>query len=177
LRLKTPVPCPGEMGCWRLPEAVREKVGAQLDADEVMVFRKAEAERLPRPFPPTWAPTLRREEVRWNRDMLPERGAAAAARKGAPESGNATAPAGAPAVTLSRFFRPKAKPGEAPPEAPDVAKAAEAAAPARSARALDAPSFDPGAMDVIDVMDIIDLDDDPEIELISSETKVRDFDE
>ena len=32
-------------------------------------------------------------------------------------------------------------------------------------------------MDVIDVMDIIDLDDDPEIELISSETKVRDFDE
>ncbi|CAE7564279.1 abfD [Symbiodinium sp. KB8] len=117
---------------WRLLEAVREKVVAQLDADEVMVFRKAEAERLPRPFPPTWAPTLRREE---------------------------------------------AKPGEAPAEVPDVAKAAEAAAPARSASTLDAPSFDPGAMDVIDVMDIIDLDDDPEIELISSETKVRDFDE
>ncbi|CAE7319717.1 abfD [Symbiodinium sp. CCMP2592] len=174
LRLKTPVPCPGEMGCWRLPEAVREKVVAQLDAEDVMIFRKAEAERLPRPFPPTWAPALRREEVRWNRDMLPERGAAAALRKKTPESGkNAApgAPAGVPAVTLSRFFRPKAKPGEAPaPEAPEVAEAA------RSASAPDAPSFDPGARDVIDVMDVIDSDDDPEIELISSETKARDFD-
>eukprot|EP00439_Symbiodinium_sp_Y106_P022864 s1523_g2.t2 len=56
-----------EMG--RLPEAVREKVVAQLDAEEVMIFRKAEAERLPRPFPPTWAPSLRREEVRWNRAL------------------------------------------------------------------------------------------------------------
>ena len=33
-----------------------------------------------------------------------------------------------------------------------------------------------GAMDVIEVMDVIDSDDDPEIELISSETKARDFD-
>ncbi|CAE7350577.1 abfD, partial [Symbiodinium pilosum] len=108
LRLKTPVPCAGEIGCWRLPESVREKVAAQLDGIDIKLFREAK-ESLPRPWPLSWDPTLPREAVRWHRDMLPERGTS----KGKSGQPNLPADGGtSKSSTLRDFFRTQAK--EAP---------------------------------------------------------------
>lgn len=43
IRLPTPVPCNGELGCWRLPDKVREDVLKQIETETVPIFHFPEA--------------------------------------------------------------------------------------------------------------------------------------
>ncbi len=44
IRLPTPVPCNGELGCWRLPDKVREDVLKQIETETVPIFHFPEAQ-------------------------------------------------------------------------------------------------------------------------------------
>ena len=65
LRLPKPVACSGELGCWRLPDEVREEVAKQLNGLEVFHFK----EERPQAWPLPWAKHLSREDVFWHRAM------------------------------------------------------------------------------------------------------------
>ncbi|CAJ1448990.1 unnamed protein product, partial [Effrenium voratum] len=87
LRLPTPVFCNGGLGCWRLPDQVRQEVQKQLDDVPVCHFPGVR----PQAWPLSWAPTLSRADVRWHRDMRPEK--------------RTSAPAVRAEASLHRFFK------------------------------------------------------------------------
>jgi hypothetical protein len=59
IRLRTPIPCRGNVGCWSLPEAVRADIASQLRSVPplpVLHFRSRAEDVLPRPWPLVWLP-------------------------------------------------------------------------------------------------------------------------
>merc|ERR1712107_567043 len=77
IRLKAPVPCNGERGCWRLPHEVREGVLKQLlEKPCVLDFRQIPyaSAILPRAWPLPWAKSLSRPDVYWHKDLAQDFG-------------------------------------------------------------------------------------------------------
>lgn len=93
VRLPKAVPCNGELGCWRLPDDVREEVLKQFD-ESLQIYHFPEVGLRPRAWPLPWAPQLSRKEVFWHRDLAKEKALTAAK----------TAPVINKATSLHRFF-------------------------------------------------------------------------
>eukprot|EP00434_Breviolum_minutum_P011513 symbB.v1.2.010151.t1/scaffold660.1/size175713/8 len=94
IRLPTPVPCNGELGCWRLPDKVREDVLKQIETETVPIFHFPEIHPRPRGWPLPWAPELSRKDVYWHRDFAKQK------QKATPQTTTSVSKA----ASLHRFF-------------------------------------------------------------------------